>query len=147
MRKGASRSRRPLSRFSWLLQQRRLVVFGNFLGWNDDRSGDLVIIFKIEQTNALRGAAGGADCLGVDTDDFAVLTDDHQFAGVVHQLNGTHAADARCDSHVLHAFAAASLQAILLYIGALAESVFSHGKNAIGAFFVLLGRDGGADHV
>ena len=130
------------------MQQRRLVVLAvQLVGRDDDGGGYLVVGFEVEQADALGGAAGGADGLGVDADDLAELADDHQLAGVVDQLNAADAADARGDGHVLDALAAAGLQAVVLDIGALAKAVFGDGQDAVRARLVLLGSDGDADDV
>ena len=85
------------------------MVAVDLIGRNDDGGGYLVVGLQVEQADALRGAAGGADGFGVDADDLAELADDHQLRGVVHQLNAADAADARGDGHVLDALAAAGL--------------------------------------
>ena len=61
-----------------LLKQGALFVVRNgFFRRDDDGGGDLVVGFQVEEADALGGAAGGANGLGVDADDFAELTDDH----------------------------------------------------------------------
>ena len=54
------------------LQQSWLVVL-QFFGRNDYGGGDLVFGLEVEEADALGGAAGGADGLGVDADDLAPL--------------------------------------------------------------------------
>ena len=67
-----------------LLQQRWLVVVAiQLIGGDDDGGGYFVVGLEVEQADALGGAAGGADSLGVDADDLAELADDHQLRGVV----------------------------------------------------------------
>src|SRR5581483_1388466 len=129
------------------LQQRRLFVLARLFGWNDHGGGYLVLIFQIEQAHALRSAARRAHSLGIDADDLAPLADDHQFAGVIDELNRVDAADARRHGHVFHALPAAGLEPVLFHIGALAEAVFRDGENAVSTGLVLLRRNGYADHV
>src|SRR5579863_789475 len=101
-----------------------LPIAVSFFWRDDDGGGDFVVGVHVEEADALRGAAGGADGLGVDADDLPVLADDHQLRGVVDQLNGVDLADAVGDGHVLDAAAAARLQPVLFDIGALAKAVF-----------------------
>ena len=80
-----------------LLQERGLlVVFAvavDFVGGDDDGGGYLVVGFQVEQADALRGAAGGADLLGIDADDLAELADDHKLAGLVDEVDAGDLAD------------------------------------------------------
>src|SRR4051794_36026417 len=119
-----------------LLQQRRLVVLQLFRR-NDYGSRHFVFGLKVEESNALRGTARSAHLLGVDADNLAELADHHQLRSVIDKLDCVHTSNARRDRHVLDAFSAAGLQAILLDICALAKAVLSHGENAIGALFVF----------
>jgi len=64
-----------------------VAVAVEFFGRDDDGGGDLVIGLEVEDADALSGAAGGADGLGVAADDFAELADDHQLRGFVDHLN------------------------------------------------------------
>ena len=56
-----------------------LWVFGG-----DGHGGSyFVVLVEVEELDAGGAAAGGADALGVDADDFAELADEHEFGGVV----------------------------------------------------------------
>ena len=58
------------------MQKRSLfgLGFGFFRG-DDDGGGDFVLVFEVEELDALGAAAGGADGFGVDADDLAELAD------------------------------------------------------------------------
>ena len=59
------------------MRSRRLLLFF-FLLFLDDRGGGYgIVIIEAEEANTLRGAAGFANFIGVDADDFAVFGDDH----------------------------------------------------------------------
>ena len=68
-----------------LLNQCALFVFlaVHFVGRDDDGGGYLVVFFQVEQADALGGAAGSANGLGVDADDLTPLADDYQLRGFV----------------------------------------------------------------
>ncbi len=117
-----------------LLQQGSILRFDlRFLRRNDDRGGNLVFIFEMQQADALGGAAGGADGLGIDADDLAVLADDHQLRCLVDQLDGADLAVARSRLDVDNTLAAAGLQTVFVHIRALAVALFGDGENEAGA--------------
>ena len=90
--------------------------------------------------------AGAADALGVDADDLAELGDDHHFGGVVDELDAGDLADFGSGAHVDDALAAAGLEAVGVYVGALAVAVFGDGEDEAGGeaeFFVELLELGG----
>ena len=60
--------------------------FGFFRG-DDYGGGYFVLGFEVEELDALGAAAGGADGFGVDADDLAELADDHEFGGVVDEVD------------------------------------------------------------
>src|SRR5580698_10852549 len=109
-----------------LLQQRRLVVL-QFFRRNDHCGGYLVFRLQVQQADALRGAAGGADSLGVNADHLAPLTDDHQPTGLVDEKDRCSLADLWSGLDVRDALSAARGEAILVNVGALAEAVFGDG--------------------
>jgi len=45
------------------------------------------MIDEVEELDALGATAGGADGFGVDADDLAELADDHEFAGLVDEVD------------------------------------------------------------
>ena len=119
---------------AWLLEEGAVFGFDlGFLGGDDDGGGDFVLVFEVEQLDALGGAAGGADGLGVDADDLAVLADDHELGGLVDQEDGVDLAVAGGGLDVDDALAAAGLQAVLVDISALAEAVGGDGEDQAGA--------------
>ena len=97
----------------------------------------------------LRPAA--ADGFGVDADDFAELADEHDFGGVVDELDAGDFAGFGAGFHVDDAGAAAGLEAVAVDVGAFAEAVFADGEDEAGGeaeFFVELvelGLGGGVD--
>jgi hypothetical protein len=58
-----------------------------FFGWDDDGGGDLVLVFEVEELDALGAATGGADGFGVDADDLAELADDHELARLADEVD------------------------------------------------------------
>ena len=124
--------------------------FGVF--WGDGHGGgDAVVVVEVDEFDAGGGAAGGADGFGVDADDFAELRDDHEFGGVVDELDGGDLADFWGGLHVDDALAASGLEAVAVAIRAFAEAVFAHGEDEaggeaeFGVEFIELGLDGGVD--
>ena len=77
-----------------LLKQRPSVAVGFFFRRQNYSCGHLVAGFHVQQTHALRVAAGFADGFGIHTNDFAVVADEHHLRGFVHQRNGYYFADA-----------------------------------------------------
>src|ERR1035437_9775560 len=113
-----------------LLQQR--AVFGldfGVLGGDDYGGGYFVVGVEVEELDAGGAAAGGADGLGVDADDFAEVGDEHHFGGVVDEVDGGDFADFGGGLHGDDALAAAGLEAVGVDAGALAEAVFRHGED------------------
>jgi hypothetical protein len=122
-----------------LLQKRSLFGLGfGFFGGDDDGGGYFVLVFEVEQLDALGAAAGGADGFGVDADDLAELADDHQLAGVVHKIDTGHFTDLRRRLHVDDALAAAGLEAVLVDVGAFAVAVLGDREDEAGGEAELL---------
>ena len=111
--------------------------FGVF-GGDGHGGGYFVVGVEVEELDSGGGAAGGADGLGVDANDLAVLADDHHLGGVVDDLDGGDFADFGGGAHVDDALAAAGLEAVLVDVGALAEAVFGDGEDEAGGEAELL---------
>src|ERR1700740_3371972 len=99
-----------------LLQER--AVFGtaalDLLWRNDDRRGDLVLLFEVEQPDALSRTASSADRVGIDADDLAVLADHHKLRAFVDQQNCRDLTVPRCCFEVDDPLTAAGLQSIFV---------------------------------
>ena len=95
----------------------------------------VVVGVEVEEFDAHGGSAGGADLLGVDADDFAELTDDHHFGGVVDEGDAGDFADFGGGLHVDDAFAAAFGQAIVGDNRLFAEALLGNREDFFRAFF------------
>jgi hypothetical protein len=60
-----------------------------FFGWDDYGGGYFVLVFEVEELDALGAAAGGADGFGVDADDRTNSTDDHELTDVPYGAHQT----------------------------------------------------------
>ena len=78
----------------WLLEKSSVLRldFGVFRG-DDYGGGYFVVGVEVEELDAGGAAAGFADGLGVDADDFAEVGDEHHFGGVVDEVDGGDLAD------------------------------------------------------
>src|SRR5450432_445698 len=85
----------------------------------------------MQQADARCVAAGFANRGRVHADDFAVVADQHNFAGFVDLRDGHDFADALRGLHVDYAFAAAVDQAVFVGGGAFAVAVFGYRKNQV----------------
>lgn len=94
--------------------------------------------FEVEELDAHRAAACGADALGVDTDDLAELADHHQLAGLVDEIDLRHLAVLRRGLDVDDALAATGLEAVLVDVGALAVAVLRDRQDEAGSEAELL---------
>ncbi len=100
--------------------------------WGDDyRCGYAVAGLHVQEADALGVAAGFADRGRVHADDFAVVADQHDFAGFVDLRDGDDFADTLGGLHVDDAFAAAVGQAVFVGGGALAVAVFGDGEDQV----------------
>src|SRR5450631_3299598 len=111
-----------------LLQQRWLVVFQLF-GRNDYRCGYLVIRFQVEDADALGGAAGGADSLGVATNDFAELAYDNQFREFIDKQNRCRLSYLCGCLEVIDTLSATRGKTVFVHVRPLAEAIFSDRQN------------------
>src|ERR1700693_338107 len=116
-------------------------LFFFFLFEERGGGGDAVVVVEAEQANALRGAAGLADFLGMNADDFALAGDDHDVGLFAHLERRHHRAVAVGGLQVDDTLAAARGDAILGERGALAVALLGDGKDQRGerlADFVAL---------
>src|SRR5882724_11055309 len=85
----------------------------------------------MQQANTRSVAPRFADRGRIHADDFAVVADQHDFAGFVDLRDGDDLADAFRRLHVDHAFATAVDQAVFVGGGAFAVAVLGDGKNQV----------------
>ena len=115
------------------MQERGLVfvlaVAVDFVGRDDHGGGYLVVGFKEEQAYALRGAAGGADLLGIYSDDLAKLADDYQFGILVYEQDRLCLANFGGRFQVIDALRTTRRQTVFVHIGTFPEAVLGDRKD------------------
>src|SRR5438067_12771 len=109
----------------------RLTVLG-FRFRNYTGGGYPVAFLHFHQSNALRRAPGLPDLGGFETNDLAVLGDNHQVALLLDGENRNHRSDARRGLHVDDALAAARREPVILQWRALAVAVLGDGQDEPG---------------
>src|SRR4029453_14604497 len=91
---------------------RKLLLLFVVFFLEDGGRGDGIVVVEAQEPDALRGAAGFADFVGVNADDLAVFRDDHDVGFFGDLQCGYHGTVAVGGLHVDDAFAAARGDAI-----------------------------------